>query len=150
MQHDQQNVLGTLLLIACTVFIHDLEQMRAQRDLAGQIEALLSCGRQRRRKPSLVDRADLKPRPCRQRRQDLLPRHPEPVREQGPQALVPLRQIAERLLQRDTVERSLQPHRQRDHIGAADPLQTLQEPQPPLRIGQRDLGRPRHRHERRP
>ena len=44
----------------------------------------------------------------------------------------------------------LQPHRQRDHIGAADPLQPLQEPQPPLRIGQRDLGRPRlHRHQRR-
>ena len=93
MQHDQQNVLGTRMFI-----LHDLEQMRPQRDLARQIEALPGCGRQRRRKTCFIHRADLQPRPRRQRRQDLLPRHPEPVREQGPQALVPLDQIAERLL----------------------------------------------------
>ena len=144
-QYDQQNVLVTRML-----FIGKLEQMRPQRDLARQIEAPPGRSRQRRRKPGRVDRANLKPRPRRQRRQNLLPRHPEPVREQGPQALVPLDQVAQRCFQRDAVERPLQPHRQRDHIGAADPLQTLQEPQPPLRIGQRDLGRPRHRHERRP
>ena len=45
------------------------------------------------------------------------------------------------------VERARQPHRQRDHIGRAGwprrRLQPLQEPQPPLRIGQRDLRRTR-------
>ena len=101
--------------------------------------------------PASLDRADLKPRPRRPRRQDLLPRHPEPVREHGAQALVPLDQIAQRRLQRRAVERARQPHRQRDRVGAADPLQPVQEPQPLLRKGQRDLGRPRlHRHKRRP
>ena len=146
MQHDQQNVLSTLMLI-----IRKLEQMCPQRDLARQIEAPPGRSRQRRREHSLViDRADLQPHLRRPRRQDLLPRHPEPVREQGPQALVTRHQIAERLFQRLAIECASEPHRQRDHIGAADPLQTLQEPQPPLRIGQRDLGRTRHRHQCRP
>jgi hypothetical protein len=78
MQHDQQNVL-----IIGMVIIHDLEQMHPQRDLAGQIEAPPGRGRQRRRKTCFIHRADLQPRPRRQRRQDLLPRHPEPVREQS-------------------------------------------------------------------
>ena len=93
------------MLLARTPFMpHYLEQMRPQRDLAGQIEAPPGRGRQRRRKARFVDRADLQPRPRRLRRQDLLSRHPEPVREQGPQALVPLDQIAERFLKRNAVE----------------------------------------------
>ncbi len=43
-----------------------------------------------------------------------------------------------------------QPHRQRDHVGGAAPFQPVQEPQPPLRIRQWDLVRPRQRHQRRP
>ena len=43
-QHDQQNVLSTAML-----GIRNLEQMRPQRDLAGQIEATPGRSRQRRR-----------------------------------------------------------------------------------------------------
>ena len=96
--------------------------------------------------PASSTARDLQPRPRRRRRQDLLPRHPEPVREHRAQALVPLDQVAERRLQRRAVERARQPHRQRDHVGRRSvALQPLQEPQPPLRVGQRDLGRPRLR-----
>ena len=64
---------------------------------------------------------------------------------------MPLHQIAQRRLQRRPVQLPLKPHRQRDHIGRAAPpphaaipaFQTVQEPQPALRIRQRDLGRPR-------
>ena len=60
-----------------------LEQMRPQRQLARQIEAPPGRGRQRRRKPGLiVDRA--RPQAAAAPHcgaQDLLPRHPEPLRE---------------------------------------------------------------------
>ena len=93
--------------------------------------------------------------------QDLLPRHPKRLREHRAQALVPPHQIAQRTLQRRAVQLARKPHRQRDHIsrtvGARAvwacavtvaiagliALQPVQEPQPPLRIRQRDLRRPR-------
>jgi hypothetical protein len=49
-------------------------------------------------------------------------------------------QVGERALQRRHVEVPGKPHRQRDHIGRAAALQTIQEPQAPLRIRQRNLG----------
>ena len=89
-------------------------------------------------------------RPRRRRRKDHLPRHPEPAPGTpcaGSRAARPGRTARP---QRRAVERPRKPHRQRDHIGAAAAalaaaLQPLQEPQPPLRIRQRDLGRPRPR-----
>ena len=95
-------------------------------------------------------------RPRRRRRKDQLPRHPEMLREHRPQALVPLNQIRQRLLQRRPVRAlpSAAPQagshscRQaaRRQAGLAPALQPLQEPQPALRIGQRNLRRPQHRH----
>ena len=165
--------------------------MRPQRQLARQIEPPTRYSRQRRRNTGLFERAHLKPRPRRRSLHDQLPRHSHPLRKQRPQALVPPGQIAQRCLQRRAVERTAEPHRQRDHIGPAATaaavalasmgravmmpasialsialsiaflalailtplwqpgragLQPLQEPQPPLRIGQRDLRRTQHRH----
>ena len=98
----------------------ELEQMRPQRQLARQIEAPPGRCRQRRRQARPRSTADhlAAARPRRRGRKDLLPRHPEPLREHRAQALVPLHQVAQRALQRRPVERARQPQRQRDHIGA--------------------------------
>ena len=90
--------------------------MRPQRQLRRQVEAAARSGTERnRRQRRLVRRRDTSSvGPRRPRREDLLPRHPEPVREHGAQALVPGHQIAKRLLQRRAVERTRQPHRHRD------------------------------------
>ena len=143
----------------------ELEQMRPQRQLARQIEAPPGRSRQRRRKLGLLGRRNRKPQPRRRRLKDLLPRHPEMLREHRAQALVPLDQVAQRALQRRAVEPPDKPQRQRDHVGiaaapppsglpllsapppAAARLQPLQEPQPALRIGQRDRRRTRPRHQ---
>ena len=63
---------------------------------------------------------------------------------------MPRDHVSQRGLQRSAVQLTAQPHRQRDHVGGAAPFQPVQEPQPPLRIRQRDLVRPRQRHQRRP
>ena len=114
--------------------------------------------RQRRRNAGLVEPTHLKPQPRRRSLQDLLPRHPEPLREQRPQALVPPDQIAQRA---SSAARSSTPltaappagsHRcaRPDALAPACRLQPVQEPQPPLRIGQRDLRRTRQPHKPRP
>ena len=133
----------------------DPEQMRPQRQFARKLKAARRRSRQRRRQRRLFDRNDLQHRPRRISRHDRLPRHPKPLREQRAQALVPPRKIAQRPRKRAAVERPTEPRRKRNHIVAArassgGPLKPLQEPQPPLRIRQRDLGRPRLRQKRRP
>ena len=124
--------------------------MRPQRRLTRQIESLPRCARQRIRKARLGDTLDRKPRPRRRCLEDLLPRHPIAVREDRAQALVPPDHVPQRGFQRTAVQLTPQPHRQRDHVGGAAPFQPVQEPQPPLRIRQRDLIRPRQRYECRP
>ena len=78
---------------------------------------------------------------------------PSRVREHRAQALVPLHQIAQRPSSAARSSAPAQPHRQRDHIvppavrrlPPPPALQPVQEPQPALRIRQRDLRRPRPR-----
>ena len=79
-----------------------------------------AAARQRRREPRLLHRRDRQAAGrAATARQDRLPRHPEMLREHRPQALVPIHQVAQRL-QRRAIQPPRKPHRQRDHIGAAD------------------------------
>ena len=91
-----------------------------------------------------------KPGPCGGCFQDQLAGNPERVGEDRAQALVPLHQVPERRLQRITVERAGEPHRQRDGVGRARTFQLVQEPQPALRKRQRDLDGTHRRPQRRP
>ncbi len=132
------------------LFGAEREQMSAQRRLAREIEAVL-----RRICQSLGQggRADLRHRQMRPRRgrvQDQLAGNAERVGEDRAQALVPLHDIPERRLQRCAVERAGEPHGKRDRIGRAVmtfilAVQPVEEPQPALRKGERDLGRTCHR-----
>src|SRR6266540_2845064 len=97
----------------------------------------------------LTHRIDGKVRPRQGGGHDLLPRNPQRLREHRAQALVPRNQIAQRPLQRRKVQLPFKPHRQRDRVGRPRTLQTMQKPQPPLRIGQRNLATPLRRTQRR-
>ena len=119
------------------------EHMRAQRQLADQIEAAgrRSVHRPLERRPA--DRLHHQPRPRRRGIHNVLARHPAGVGEQRAQALVPRHQIAERCLQGRNVERALETQRRRNRIGRAWAFQAVEEPQPTLRKRQRDLRRSR-------
>ena len=125
------------------------KQMHPQRRLARKIKPRARRRRQRARKGGLVHRRHRKPRTRRSRIQDHLPRNPERVREDRAQALVALNQVAQRRLQRSAIQLPTHPQRQRDRVGRARAFQPVQEPQPALRIRQRDLRRPRLRPQRR-
>src|SRR4249920_946322 len=134
--------------------LRELKQMRPQRRLRAQIKALTRRTPQRPRKRRLAHRRDHKPRPHRARRKDLLMRNTLALREDRAQALVALHHIPQPSLQRRHIQRSFQPHRHRDRVGRALvtftlAFQPMQKPQPPLRIRQRDLARPRNRTKRR-
>src|SRR5262245_14613507 len=137
MQNQQQNMLRAL--VAGRRF--QRKQVRPQRDLARQVERPLRRGTQRRLQMRFADRLDRQDRPRRARRQNLLPRNPQRLREYRAQALVPLDQVAQRRFQRRPIEQTRKPQRQRDRVGRTA-LQTVQEPQPPLRKRQRDRRRP--------
>src|SRR5262245_46311988 len=126
------------------------KQLRPKRRLDRHVKPASSRRRQRTRKLALANRRDRKLRPRSVRRQDLLPRHPKRLRINRPEALVPLRKLIKRSRKRSPIKTTPQPHRQRDHIAPDRPLQPVQEPKTPLRIRQRDLGRPSLRHKRRP
>ena len=125
------------------------KQMRPQRRLARKIKAARRRRRQRLRQLALAHPNNRKPKARLPRLQHLLARNPQRLREDRAQALVPPNNITERRLQRRHVERTTQPHRQRDRVGRAGALQPIQEPQPTLRKRQRDLGRPLTRTQRR-
>src|SRR6476659_9122730 len=125
------------------------KQMRPQRRLARKIKPRARRRSQRPRKGGLVHRRHRKPRTRRSRIQDHLPRNPERVREDRAQALVALNQVAQRSLQRSAIQLPTHPQRQRDRVGCARTFQPVQEPQPALRLRQRDLRRPRLRPQRR-
>ena len=157
MQNQQQHVLGCHL--AGRGF--NRIEMRPQRKLPRKVEPAAHGSRKRRRKLIFGDVCDFEFDPRRGRRNHLLPRHAQHLREHRAQALVTFDQVAQRALQRRTVQFAGQPNRQRDRVGAARMracrglrplarLQPLQEPQPPLRIGQRHLGGTRTRGERAP
>ena len=76
---------------------------------------------------------------------DVLPRHAEGVRKNGPQALVARHQIAERPFQRRDVERTREANGHGDRVDGAAALDPVQEPQSPLRERQQNLGRARDR-----
>src|SRR5262249_2563347 len=78
------------------------------------------------------------------------PRPPKPPRERRPQALGPTHNAVQRQAQRRAVNPPRQPNRHRDRVGRARPFQTVQEPQPTLRIGQRQLHRTSLATQRRP
>ena len=149
MQHQQQHVLALARRVR-----RKLKQLRPQRRLDRKIEAA-----PRRLGKSLpqrgrAHRAHRQPHRRRRRRQDLLPRHPQPVREDRAQALVTLHHVANRRRQCRPVQIPAQPHRQRDRVARAPitgvlPLQPVEEPQPALRKRQRDLGRTRQSTQRR-
>jgi hypothetical protein len=80
-------------------------ELRPQRRLACQIEAAVRKPGQRRRQRRLRHRRNRQIEPDILRRKDLLPRHPEPVREQRAQALVPRHHVVERFGERGAVER---------------------------------------------
>src|SRR3954453_17562106 len=117
------------------------KHMHPQRRLARKIKARTRRRRQRPGKRAFAHRRNRKPRPCRIRIQDLLPRNPERVGKDRAQALVAPNQVANRRLQRNPVQRPTHPQRQRDRVGRGRTFQTLQEPQPALGIRQRDLRR---------
>src|SRR4029077_607517 len=125
------------------------KHMHTQRRLARKIKARTRRRRQRSSKRGFAHRRNRKPRPRRIRIQDLLPRNPERVGEDRAQALVTPNQVANRRLQRNPVQRPPHPQRQRDRVGRARTFQTVQEPQPPLRLRQRDLRRTTQRAPRR-
>src|SRR5215510_3427164 len=139
MQHQQQHMLA----------LPKHKQMRAQRNLARKIKPNTRRSRQRPGKLSLAHRRYRKPNPSRSGRQNLLPRHSPTLREDRAQALVPLDNVPQRSLQRRTVQLPAQPNRQRDRVRRSPPLQTLQKPQPTLRIRQRNLRRTSLRTQRR-
>ncbi len=63
---------------------------------------------------------------------------------------MPPHHVIERRFKRRAIQCPRQPHRKRDRVGPAGAaLQPVQEPQPPLRIRQRDLRGTRHRTKRR-
>src|SRR3954453_20579492 len=125
------------------------KHMHTQRRLARKIKARTRRRGQRPSKRGFFNRRDRKPSTRGLRIQDLLPRNPERVGEDRAQALVARSQVANRRLQRSTVQRPTHPQRQRDRVGRARTFQTVQEPQPALRIRQRDLRRTRQRTQRR-
>ena len=90
MQHQQQHVLVTAQLV----------QMRTQRKLAAKIEPATRGRRQRSTQRSLIDSLDRQRQMHRRRRHNLLPRHPDTLREQGPKALVAHHHVVQRTLQR--------------------------------------------------
>src|SRR3954447_3271368 len=125
------------------------KHMHSQRRLARKIKPRTRRRRQRSGKRGFINRRYRKPRPRRIRIQDLLPRNPERVGKDRAQALVTPDQVANRRFQRSTIQRPPHPQRQRDRVGRARTFQTVQEPQPALRIRQRDLRRTRQRAQRR-
>src|SRR3954469_25860306 len=139
MQQQQNNVLA----------FPQRKHMHTQRRLARKIKARTRRRGQRPSKRGFAHRRNRKPRPRRIRIQDLLPRNPERVGEDRAQALVTPNQVANRRLQRNPVKRPPHTQRQRDRVGRARTFQTVQEPQPALRIRQRDLRRTRQRAQRR-
>src|SRR4051794_1494248 len=139
MQQQQNNVLA----------FPQRKHMHTQRRLARKIKARTRRRGQRSSKRGFAHRRYRKSRPRRIRIQDLLPRNPERVGEDRAQALVTPNQVANRRLQRNSVQHPPHPQRQRDRVGRARTFQTVQEPQPALRIRQRDLRRTRQRTQRR-
>src|SRR5262245_42897130 len=140
MQQHQQNILVLSQRI----------KMHPQRRLARKIKPTPRRRRQRLPQRRFRHRLNQQPRTHRPRRQHLLPRNPQSLREDRAQALMAINQIPQRSLQRIPIQRPRQPHRQRDRVGRAAAFQTVQEPQPTLRIRQRKLRRPRHPPQRRP
>ena len=140
MQQEQQHVLVRT----------EHKQMRPQGRLGRKIEAVARRRGERLRKSLLADRHHLQPRPRRGRLQDQLAGHAQRIGEDGAQALVAFHQVSQRRFQRRTIERTRKPQRERDVIGCAAPLQTVEEPQPTLRKRERDLGRTRLVHQRGP
>src|SRR3954451_23573673 len=139
MQQQKNNVLA----------LPQRKHMHSQRRLARKIKARTRRRRQRSGKRGFIKRRNRKPRPCRIRIQDLLPRNSERVGKDRAQALVTPDQVANRRLQRRQVQHPTHPQRQRDRVGRARTFQTVQEPQPALRIRQRNLRRTRQRAQRR-
>src|SRR5262245_14084396 len=139
MQHKQKHVLA----------LPKLKQMRSQRNLARKIKPNTRRCRQRSRKLLLPHRQYRQHNPRRRGRQNLLPRYTPTLREDRAQALVPLNNVPQRSRQRLTVQLPAQPNRQRDRVRRSPPLQTLQKPQPTLRIRQRNLRRTSLRTQRR-
>src|SRR3982074_3114358 len=139
MQQQKNNVLA----------LPQRKHMHTQRRLARKIKARTRRRRQRSSKRGFAHRRNRKPRPRGLRIQDLLPRNPERVGEDRAQALVTPNQVANRRLQRNSVQRPPHTQRQRDRGGRDRTFPTGQEPQPALRIRQRDLRRTRQRAQRR-
>src|SRR5262245_24304336 len=139
MQHKQKHMLA----------LPKLKQMRSQRNLARKIKPNTRRCRQRARKLLLPHRRYRQPNPSRRGRQNLLSRYTPTLREDRAQALVPLNNVPQRSLQRLTVQLPAQPNRQRDRVRRTPPLQTIQKPQPTLRIRQRYLARTRLHTQRR-
>src|SRR3954470_6477792 len=125
------------------------KHMHSQRWLARKIKARTGRRGQPPSKRGFFNRRNRKPSTRGLRIQDLLPRNPERVGEDRAQALVAPNQVPNRRLQRNSVQRPPHPQRQRDRVGRARTFQTVQEPQPALRIRQRDLRRTRQRTQRR-
>src|SRR5262245_43654553 len=140
MQNQQQHVLA----------LPKHEQMRPQRNLARKIKPDTRRSRQRTGKLPLAHRRYRQPDIRRTGRKNLLPRYTTTLREERAKALVPLDDVTQPPLQRHSVQLPPQPNRQRDRVRRAPSLQTLQKPQPTLRIRQRYLARTRLNPQRRP
>ncbi len=69
---------------------------------------------------------------------DMLVRAVRRVREQRAQRLVPVLHVAHRQLQHPQVQRAAHPQRHRDVVDAGAAVESVEEPQPPLRLRERN------------
>ena len=139
MQQQQQHMLA----------LAQHKQMHPQRGLTRKIKAVARRLRHGHTHSRRAHPRNLKQRSRQSAFQDLLPRNPKRVRKDRAQALVPLCYVAQRPLQGANVKLPSQTYCHGDVVGRARPFQAMQEPQPPLRKRQRNLGRTRQRHKRR-
>ena len=116
--------------------------MRPQRYLAAEVKPFPRSLPQRTRKLVLAHARHFEPEPCLLHRQDHLPRYALAFGKDGAQALMAPHHIAQRCFQRPHIERPLKPKRHRDAVGGAPfpiSFQPVEEPQPALRKGKRDV-----------
>src|SRR3954452_25234409 len=113
--------------------------MRPNRKLSSYVKATARRRRQSCRNIGFAHSLSTKRQLGRARRNDLLARNPEPLRKNRPQALVTSHHVPQRKLQPPPVHRPPQLPRHRHRIGGPLSLQTIQNPQPPLRKRKRYL-----------
>src|SRR5439155_24724846 len=118
--------------------LRDLEELHADGDLAGQVEAVPGCGGHRLGELLLADPAHLKLRAGDDGVEDPLLRKAVGGGEHGAKRLVAGDDVADGVGQGDTVKAAAEAQGDGDVVGGGGSLQLVKEPQPHLGVGQRD------------